>query len=241
MGLFSSKLRLDFEGVFFDLHGVVFASEQWLTRAWWNVLARRGLRIQDYQSEMHAGRSDPEYFHIAMRYFGINEPPNLFAEEWYREAESLLLKHVKPVAGIEKLLKEMQKQNLQMTLVTSMSRKFVERILMVRGLLKYFHVLVSKESFLRDNFRGRPAPDAYLFGAHFMKIQPSRCITFESTVNGVFAAKSAGIRTVVGVLDPTHMNAQKMLVSGAACRVAGADWIFEALTEFSLRNYANVL
>jgi beta-phosphoglucomutase-like phosphatase (HAD superfamily) len=74
---------------------------------------------------------------------------------------------------------------------------------------------------------GKPDPDIFLLASHRMNIDPSKCIVFEDSPNGVLAAKSAGC-FCVAIPD-------KRLPSNVAEKIkrAGADMILNSLNEFN--------
>jgi beta-phosphoglucomutase-like phosphatase (HAD superfamily) len=61
--------------------------------------------------------------------------------------------------------------------------------------------------------RGKPAPDIFLFAAERMGAAPKRTAVVEDTVNGVLAARAAGM-TVLGYVDLTP--AERLVEAGAS-------------------------
>lgn len=66
--------------------------------------------------------------------------------------------------------------------------------------------------------RAKPAPDIFLHAALALDAEPARCIVLEDSVNGVTAARAAGMR-VWGFTGGGHMDAP----SGARLLAAGAE------------------
>ena len=70
----------------------------------------------------------------------------------------------------------------------------------------------------------KPAPDLFLFAADALKVEPERCLVIEDSINGVMAARAAGM-TVWGFLGGAHMSARagERLTAAGAARLVG-DW-----------------
>jgi HAD superfamily hydrolase (TIGR01509 family) len=68
------------------------------------------------------------------------------------------------------------------------------------GLLPFFDPHVFSASQVK---RGKPAPDVFLFAASQMGFDPEQCVVIEDSVNGVTAARRAGMR-VLGFTGAGH-------------------------------------
>jgi HAD superfamily hydrolase (TIGR01509 family) len=70
----------------------------------------------------------------------------------------------------------------------------------------------------------KPAPDLFLYAASALDIAPERCLVIEDSVNGVLAARAAGMR-VWGFAGGGHMDeaaSARLVAAGAECVIA--DW-----------------
>ncbi|HEY1961234.1 MAG TPA: HAD family phosphatase [Rhizomicrobium sp.] len=80
----------------------------------------------------------------------------------------------------------------------------------------------------------KPAPDIFLHAAEALGVAPQACVVIEDSVNGVAAARAAGMR-VWGFRGGGHMNdvaAERLLAAGAERVVA--DWAEAAALMASL-------
>jgi HAD superfamily hydrolase (TIGR01509 family) len=75
---------------------------------------------------------------------------------------------------------------------------------------------------------GKPAPDLFLFAAGKMGAAPQHTLVVEDSVTGVTAGKAAGM-TVWGFTGGSHHS---MRDGKAALLAAGADRVFDSMTEF---------
>lgn len=85
-----------------------------------------------------------------------------------------------------------------LALATGSTREEAEAILTALGLREAFGVVVSCE----DYAHGKPHPEPYLIAARNLGLSPERCLAVEDTVDGVRAAKGAGMACLA--LPHTH-------------------------------------
>ena len=60
------------------------------------------------------------------------------------------------------------------------------------GIANLFNVFIDGEA----NLPLKPNPDMYLLAAKLLGVQPSECVVFEDSINGVLSAKNAGMKCV---------------------------------------------
>ena len=97
----------------------------------------------------------------------------------------------------------------------------LERKLKRTGLWEHFAPHVYSADHVAN---AKPAPDLFLHAAAALEIEPGACLVLEDSVNGVMAAKAAGM-TVWGFLGGGHAHdglGQRLLVAGAERLVK--DW-----------------
>ena len=91
--------------------------------------------------------------------------------------------------GVEKLIKDLHKNGMQLILASSASKVTIERVFRRFGLYPYFTHIVSGEDFPIS----KPHPAIFEFAASLSIAPKENCIVIEDSTNGVLAAKAAGI------------------------------------------------
>ena len=110
---------------------------------------------------------------------------------------------------------------LPKAIASSGSRQGLERKLKQTGLWKHFAPHVYSADHVAN---AKPAPDLFLHAAAALDIAPADCLVLEDSVNGVLAAKAAGM-TVWGFLGGGHADIRlgaRLLDAGAQQLVQ--DW-----------------
>ena len=94
--------------------------------------------------------------------------------------------------GIPESVHAGRKSGLKLGVVSSSSHRWVDGWLQRIGLLDQFDLTVCRD----DAPRIKPAPDLYLEAARQLELNPGSCLVVEDSVNGIKAAKAAGMPTV---------------------------------------------
>ena len=102
---------------------------------------------------------------------------------------------------------------------SSSTKEGLERKLRQVGLWQYFEPHVYSADHVTH---AKPAPDLFLHAAEKLGVQPQACLVLEDSVNGVIAARAAGMR-VWGFLGGGHVHDRL----GARLTAAGAERLLQ--------------
>ena len=129
------------------------------------------------------------------------------------EKEALYRKIYKPALpdGLRDWLDYAHARNVPCALATGGSRANVDFILDSLGLRADFAAVVDETMYARS----KPKPDCFLKAAELLGVEPSLCRVYEDAVNGIAAARAAGM-SVVAV---TFTNSREALEDAGATRV----------------------
>jgi HAD superfamily hydrolase (TIGR01509 family) len=117
------------------------------------------------------------------------------AFDWHdldaRRQEEIMkdLAHEGPMHGVADLLETLSKKKFPSVVVSSSSHRWVDGWLEKLGLAGYFQTTVCRG----DAPRIKPAPDLFLEAANRLALPPADCLVIEDSLNGLKAAKSAGM------------------------------------------------
>ncbi len=144
----------------------------------------------------------PSNDHILTRHYGADFPVRTFNDRTMVLADEIIAAGVALKAGAGEILDRLDELALPRAIATSSSHRAVASHLGPSGLIPRFHTIVAKG----DYARGKPNPDPYLTAAERLGVDPALCLALEDSHNGVRAAASAGMMTVMvpDLLDPTQ-------------------------------------
>ncbi len=95
--------------------------------------------------------------------------------------------------GVETLIQGAKNHALKLAVASSSTHEWVDGHLRRYNLIEYFDVIKCRE----DVKNYKPAPDLFLAAAQAVGVEPQEALIFEDSLNGIIAARSAGIRVVV--------------------------------------------
>ena len=110
--------------------------------------------------------------------------------QWRRAREDELcdLEDLRP--GIEDYLAEAERRGLKTAIVSSSTREWIARHLERLDRVNSWDAIVAADG---DVDRAKPQPALYLEALEALGLPPSEAIAFEDSLNGIRAAKAAGI------------------------------------------------
>jgi HAD superfamily hydrolase (TIGR01509 family) len=179
--------------VIFDMDGVLTDSEPLINAAAIAMFKEKGLEVVPADFVPFIGTGEDRYIGgVAEKY---NFPLDL-AKGKHRTYEiylELVPSRLEAFPGGVNLVQTCRKAGLKVALASS-----ADRVKIVANLLKIGLPLESWDGIVTGEDVGakKPAPDIFLFAASRLGLTPTECVVLEDAVNGVQAAKAAGMRCV---------------------------------------------
>ncbi|MDF5198366.1 HAD family phosphatase, partial [Vibrio parahaemolyticus] len=113
-------------------------------------------------------------------------------QEWRDRYDAVVKHQAIPVKeGVIELLEWLQSQGLPIAVATSTAKEVAQKKLELAGLSKYFDNLTTG----CEVSHGKPDPEIYLLAASRLSVDPTKCLAFEDSNNGVRAAVAANMIT----------------------------------------------
>lgn len=214
------------KGVIFDFDGVVIDSERYQLRAFNYILSQhkqKTLKKADFVK--FVGRRAKDIWDEVKGSIDLSsEELVLIKEKIYLEL--ILNDNVKPMPGLVKLLRSLQKNHWQLAIASSSPEQTIRLLLGKLQLTDYFPIVVSGNNVNKS----KPAPDIFNLTVSMMGLNKNQVIAIEDSFNGLRAAKSAGIRCVIAYNEYTKYQ-----------DFSTSDMRFKSLTKFSNEDAINLL
>ena len=187
------------KAVVFDMDGLLLDSERLHARAALAAAREVGCPLEMDVFLKFVGTTQAQ--RILREHYGESYPFEELRVAWGRLVKVLFAAELELKAGALELLDLLDRLELPRAIATSSSHATVEDHLSSQGILHRFHAVVA----LGDYANGKPAPDPFLKAAERLGIDPQDCLALEDSHNGILAASTAGMMTVMvpDLLQPT--------------------------------------
>jgi beta-phosphoglucomutase len=179
--------------VIFDMDGVLTDSEPLINAAAIAMFKEKGLVVQPEEFLPFVGTGEDRYIGgvAAKHSFVLNLPAA--KKRTYEIYLDLVPLRLRAFDGANDLVRTCQKAGLRLAVASSADRIKIDANLRQIDLPpQTWDAVVSAEDVLAK----KPAPDIFLCAAAKLGLAPAQCVVVEDAVNGVQAAKAAGMRCV---------------------------------------------
>lgn len=180
-------------GVVFDNDGVLVDTEAYSEHAYQVALAEQGIAVNPEDAERYCGLTDADILRdMQQRYhYPVNyEQFSARKRELYFETASVQPIRIFP--GAAELLSALRVSGIPVALASSAPHEKIQFNLEQSGLKPFFSHIISGEDFQR----GKPDPEIFLKAAALLQIEPARCVVIEDSINGLKAARAAGMAAI---------------------------------------------
>jgi beta-phosphoglucomutase family hydrolase len=178
----------------FDMDGTLVDNMPYHSRAWLELFKSQGFHMEaDEFLRCTAGKTNSEILRETVgKHLSEHEIQMLSnqKEECYRK---IYRPNLKPAKGLLDFLQKVKAMDIPMAVATAAGSENIRFILGGLNIATFFEAVVGAE----DIQKGKPDPEIFFKSAQELHVNPSACIVFEDSPNGVEAARRAGMKAVL--------------------------------------------
>ncbi|MCX2486666.1 HAD family hydrolase [Pedobacter sp. MR2016-24] len=184
-----------FKALLFDLDGTLVDSEHFHFNTWNELLAESDVQL-DYHDFLknYAGIPLPGNASRLKELYVIDTSlEDLIARKEWLTVERLKTSEINLMPFVQESMDYFFSKGIPMALVTASKRPDVDEMFQKNGLGKFFKLLITRS----DVKNSKPDPESYLLAVEKLGFAQEECLVFEDTLNGLKAAKAAGLTCFV--------------------------------------------
>jgi beta-phosphoglucomutase len=184
-----SKIR----AVIFDMDGVLTDSEPLINAAAIAMFREKGLIVQPDDFLPFVGTGEERYVAGVAEKYAFPLHASAAKQRTYEIYLDLVPSRLQAFPGVLALVNACRSAGLLVAVASSADEIKVRANLEKVGLpMKFWDAVITGEAVKNK----KPAPDIFLTAAERLAVPPQECVVVEDAVNGVEAAKAAGMRSV---------------------------------------------
>ena len=199
----------NFDAVIFDMDGVLTDSEPLWKIAMEEVFHSVGCKLtrKDFQKTVGLRIDEVcEYWYQHEAWTGAT-PKEVENKIMLRMVE-LIRENGEPLPGVMETTHYLREKGVKIGLATSSYTVLIDAVLDTLGIRDRFDEIHSAE----NEQYGKPHPAVYITVADRLKVDPTRCLVIEDSLNGIISGKAAKMK-VVCIPEKTHHPEPKLLVA----------------------------
>ncbi len=174
--------------VIFDMDGLLIDSEPFWKQAERAVYETVDVSIDDnFLRQVEGLRLDEAIQFVYDRHPFAKKTKKQVEVEIIQMMIDLIREKGKALPGVYQTLDYFKSKNIPLALASSSAEVLIQAVLKKLSLVSYFQFTRSGQL---ENF-GKPHPQIFISTAQLLHVNPTQCLVFEDSLNGILAAKAA--------------------------------------------------
>ena len=204
------------KAIIFDMDGVLIDSEPFIREAAVRMFAEKGLTVQPEDFLPFTGAGEDRFIGGVAEKYGFPLDSERDKDRTYEIYDEIVKGQLHPLDGALGFIKEARGKGLKLAVASAADKVKVEINLREMDIPRDTFDAVITGS---DVTHKKPDPEIFLTAAEKMGVSPSESLVVEDAVNGIKAARSAGMRCM-GIT--TSFTADMLKADWHACNLGEA-------------------
>lgn len=182
-----------YKAIIFDCDGVIIDSEYLFLENTINFLKKRNIHQNISDVTKYIGLPLDTIIKMIIAEYELKDSVE-FVEQYF-QSEDVVYNHpekLKILNNLNMFLEWAKNNNIVCAIASSSPKDYVERVVTILGIKKYFKTIVTIE----DVKYGKPFPDVYIEACKRLNIKFDEAVAIEDSPVGIKAAKTAGLYTI---------------------------------------------
>lgn len=182
----------ELKAIIFDMDGVLVDSEPLHLLAMSKFLEQFGIKYTEKENQEFLGRKDLYIAQVLIDRYSLDMTPRQLVSGKEKLLDEIMHKSSAARPGVYQILASAQQAGVPAAVASSATVQAIETVMKVLDIGKYFSAFTSGD----EVEHSKPAPDIFLVAAQKLRVNPESCLVIEDTLNGLKAAKAAGMFSI---------------------------------------------
>ena len=211
------------KAVIFDMDGVLIDSEPFIREAAIRMFAEKGLTVQPEDFLPFTGAGEDRFIGGVAEKYDFKLDSMRDKARTYQFYGEIVKGKLHPLPGVHDFIDRARSKGLKLAVASAADRVKVDINLAEIGLSEDSFDAVITGS---DVTHKKPDPEIFLAAAARMGVEPADCLVCEDAVNGVLAARAAGMRSlgITTSFTPAQLGADWHAPNLAAAPAEVLEW-----------------
>ena len=193
-----------FEGVIWDMDGIIVDTAPYHLRAWQAVFQIRGVDFTEEDFKRNFGQRNDTIIQNAFGRSVSAEEIDVISSEKEEDFRQRMGQDIKPLPGAIELIGSLKEHGVKMAIASSAPIENIQLVTQCLNVDGCFQAVVWGG----EVTEGKPSPQGFLLAARRLGAEPGDCLVIEDAVAGVAAAKRAGMKCLA--VTNTHPSMRLM-------------------------------
>ena len=214
------------QAIIFDMDWVLVNTTRAIWPSFLKTLQTLWVDFGHYDEKKYLGRWLSEQFEIWKKDYNLTISLQEFSEMAFKYELETMKDTLIPDPRVQQLIHDAKAKWIKIAVGTSSFKYRAVALLQLIDVYNQLDAFVTRD----DVAKTKPSPEIFLKAAELLHIVPENCIVIEDALNGIEAAKAAGMKCA-GKIWPHHTREE----------FGSADLVFWEFSEIDLEYLENVL
>lgn len=193
-------MSLQGHAVIFDMDGVITDTERWNIQATMDILKEENVCISAQELSTFSGKTQELIWGNLKERFQLQETVEFYIKRFFKVRNHMLDMNggIQPMPGVIELIRTLYTKEIPLAIASGSPESEIEAYMRKLEILGCFRSIVSG----CDCREGKPSPEIYIRASENIGYPPEKCIVIEDGLNGMKAAKAAGMYCI-GYVPPS--------------------------------------